>query len=239
MHHPRCPHPCVAFAKLLCLKGKILQASLLVISSNVFLFSSPPATQPRCCVFLAEMVSPAWRPLTLLLWLPTTSFSSWMRTCPPPRSPSQHLAKLPSQFCGLCICAAHGNGNWASSTKWCLDGYSLSWMRLPQLGHRHQLWMFRNAIARPSYAVCQMEHRFTLFQYVTPYQSQLNLNVHPIGNIISPPRLSIRMLFVVKLQISQVGHIRLLTVASNHPRRVFLLKLGFLPRFCFTIWEEF
>ena len=126
-----------------------------------------------------------------------------------------------------------------SSTKWCLDGYSLSWMRLPQLGHRHQLSMFRNAIARPSYAVCQMEHRFTLFQYVTPYQSQLNLNVHPIGNIISPPRLSIRMLFVVKLQISQVGHIRLLTVASNHPRRVFLLKLGFLPRFCFTIWEEF
>ena len=63
MHHPRCAHPCVAFAKLLSLKGKILQASLLVISSNVFLFSSPPATQPRCCVFLAEMVSPAWRPL--------------------------------------------------------------------------------------------------------------------------------------------------------------------------------
>ena len=83
MHHPRCAHPCVAFAKLLSLKGKILQASLLVISCNVFLFSSP--TQLRCCVFLAEMVSPAWRPLTLLLWLPATSFSSWMRTCPPPR----------------------------------------------------------------------------------------------------------------------------------------------------------
>ena len=77
-----------------------------------FCFPSPSATQLRCCVFLAEMVSPAWRPLTLLLWLPTTSFSSWMRTCPPACWPSQHLAKLPPQFCGLCICAAHGNGNW-------------------------------------------------------------------------------------------------------------------------------
>ena len=94
MHHPRCAHPCVAFAKLLSLKGKILQASLLVISSNVFLFSSPPATQPRCCVFLAEMVSPAWRPLTLLLWLLTTSFSSWMRTWPPPCWPAPCQASV-------------------------------------------------------------------------------------------------------------------------------------------------
>ena len=83
----------------------------------------------------------------------------------------------------------------------------------------------------PSYTVYQMEHRFT-FTFQTPI-SYRKYNFSPFN------RLSIRMLFVVKLQISQVGHIRLLTVASNHPRRVFLLKLGFSPRFCFTTWEEF
>ena len=185
MHHPRCAHPCVAFAKLLSLKGKILQASLLVISCNVFLFSSP--TQPRCCVFLAEMVSPAWRPLTLLLWRPTTSFSSWMRTCPPPRWPASTLPSFRLSFLDYAFAPHMEMEIGASSTKWCLDGYSLSWMRLPQLGHRHQLWMFRNAIARPSYAVYQKEQRFTFLQYVTPCQSQLNINVPPIGNIISPP----------------------------------------------------
>ena len=228
MHHPRCAHPCVAFAKLLSLKGKILQASLLVISCNVFLFSSP--TQLRCCVFLAEMVSPAWRPLTLLLWLPASSFSSWMRTWPPPCWPSQHLAKLPSQFCGLCICAAHGNGNWAELNEM-MPWWIFSLMNVSASIGSQASTMNVQKHHCPSYTVYQMEHRFT-FTFQTPI-SYRKYDFSPFN------RLSIRMLFVVKLQISQVGHIRLLTVASNHPRRVFLLKLGFYHAFASPAGRSF
>ena len=113
MHHPRCAHPCVAFAKLLSLKGKILQASLLVISCNVFLFSFPFShSAPLLCF-------PCWNGLSSLAPVDT----SFVAACnlfllldahvPSSSLASQHLAKLPSQFCGLYICAAHGNGNWA------------------------------------------------------------------------------------------------------------------------------
>ena len=71
MHHPRCAHPCVAFAKLLSLKGKILQASLLVISCNVFLFSSPFShSAPLLCF-------PCWNGLSSLAPLDTSFVAAY------------------------------------------------------------------------------------------------------------------------------------------------------------------
>ena len=65
MHHPRCAHSRVAFAKLLSLKVKILQASLCFSLYHGTCFCFPPLQATLlCCVFLAEMVSsmaPRWQ----------------------------------------------------------------------------------------------------------------------------------------------------------------------------------
>ena len=76
----------VVFAKLLSLKGKILQTSLLCFSlyqGGCFCFSSPPQPLSHVVFFLLKW-SPAccWRPLdtSFVAFQTASSFSKWKRT---------------------------------------------------------------------------------------------------------------------------------------------------------------
>ena len=175
MHHPQCAHSCVAFANCSLSKARSL---LLVISWNVFLFSSPSSHSPPLCF-------PCWNglqhgaPLTKVFCgclQPLSPAAGYARALLVGRAPSPRFRLIFVDYVSATYLEMEIE---VSLTRSCLDGYFLMNASAP-IGSQASTMNVQKRHC-PSYVVYQTEHRFT-------FQVAISSICNPIKvNLISMP----------------------------------------------------